>query len=68
VWAHLQTHVEGFAAPLPDTEISAATDWARVRKYYKLNGVPAVEGLRTEEDKAREREMLILSAMALRGV
>ncbi|KAJ9136578.1 hypothetical protein NKR23_g9698 [Pleurostoma richardsiae] len=68
VWAHLQTHVEGIAAPLTDTEISAATDWARVRKYYKLNGVPAVEGLRTEEDKAREREMLILSAMALRGV
>lgn len=53
--------------PFSDDEIARTTDWAKVKKYYKLNGAPALN-IKDEQAKLRESEMLILSAMALRGV
>ncbi|ROW11861.1 hypothetical protein VPNG_04966 [Cytospora leucostoma] len=68
VWRHLSESVEGTAVPFTDDEIAKATDWAKVSKYYKLNGAPALKGIKDEQVKLKETEMLILSSMALRGV
>ncbi|KAK1763151.1 CGI-121-domain-containing protein [Phialemonium atrogriseum] len=76
VAAHLSTHVAGRPVPLSDAEIRPCTDWARVRKYYRLNGAPALEGRpgggndNDEDDdrRVREAEALVLGAMALRGL
>lgn len=59
--------MQGRAVPFSDEEISQTTDWAKVKKYYKLNGAPALS-IKDEQAKLKESEMLILSAMALRGV
>lgn len=55
--------------PFSDDEIAQTTDWPKVQKYYKLNGAPAL-GNNAKDEQARrdESEMLILGAMALRGV
>ncbi|KAH8845724.1 hypothetical protein MCOR27_006442 [Pyricularia oryzae] len=68
VWAHLCANVQGTVLPFTDESISPLTDWAKVRKYYKLNAAPALAGLKNEDIKRKESEMLILGAMALRGV
>lgn len=68
VWKHLSDNVQGTAVPFSDDEIAKTTDWAKVSKYYKLNGAPALKGIKDEGEKRRETEMLILSSMALRGV
>ncbi|KAI6383089.1 hypothetical protein MCOR25_000277 [Pyricularia grisea] len=68
VWAHLCANIQGTALPFTDESISPLTDWAKVRKYYKLNAAPALAGLKDEDTKRKESEMLILGAMALRGV
>jgi EKC/KEOPS complex subunit CGI121/TPRKB len=68
VWKHLSENVQGTAVPFSDDEIAKTTDWAKVSKYYKLNGAPALKGIKDEGEKRRETEMLILSSMALRGV
>lgn len=68
VWKHLQDNVTGSAVPFTDEEIAGSTDWAKVRKYYKLNGAPSLNGLHDEALKNQEAEMLVLGAMALRGV
>lgn len=67
VWQHLSANVQGTAVPFTDDEIAAATDWAKIRKYYKLNG-PALSAIKDEQARRDEAEMLILGAMALRGV
>lgn len=67
VWTHLSDSVQGRAIPFSDAEISQTTDWVKVKKYYKLNGAPALN-TKDEQAKLKESEMLILSAMALRGV
>lgn len=67
VWKHLSENVQGRAVPFSDDEISPTTDWAKVKKYYKLHGAPALN-IKDEQGKRKETEMLILSAMALRGV
>lgn len=54
--------------PFTDDEIAKATDWAKVSKYYKLNGAPALKGIKDEQARLKETEMLILSSMALSGV
>lgn len=51
-----------------DDNIGAATDIAKVRKYYKLNGLGWVEAIKDERERRAELEMLILGAMALRGI
>ncbi|KAK3990873.1 kinase binding protein CGI-121-domain-containing protein [Cladorrhinum sp. PSN332] len=68
VWGHLIQHVEGTPVPLTDEEISKATDWPKVRKYYKLNGVPALEKIKDEGLKNKQMETLVIMGMALRGL
>lgn len=60
--------MQGTAVSLTDDEIAKTTDWTKVNKYYKLNGAPSLAALKDREAKLRESEMLIVSAMALRGV
>ncbi|CAK7563049.1 MAG: hypothetical protein SEPTF4163_000906 [Sporothrix epigloea] len=68
VWQHLAANVEGTAVSLTDTAaLAQCTDLARVRKYYKLNGVEALSKS-TGEAQRHETEMLVLGAMALRGL
>lgn len=68
IWAHLTKHVQGTETPLEDSELSKATDWPKVRKYYRLNGVPALEKMHNEEERQREMERLVIMGMALRGL
>lgn len=69
VWAHLAEHVQGTAVPLSDAAVLAkCTDLARVRKYYKLNGIPSLAGNEDTPAKRHEAEVLVLGAMALRGL
>lgn len=67
VWKHLSASVQGTAVPFTDEEIATSTDWAKIKKYYKLN-MPSLTAITGEQAKLRESEMLILGAMALRGV
>ncbi|RYP80440.1 hypothetical protein DL769_002467 [Monosporascus sp. CRB-8-3] len=68
VEAHLREHVEGTGVPFSDEVLSGTTDWAKVRKYYKLNGIGWLDGIKDESLKRREMEMLVLGSMALRGL
>ncbi|KAI1864062.1 uncharacterized protein JN550_009082 [Neoarthrinium moseri] len=65
---HLETHVQGDPAPFSDDELARLTDWLKLRKYHKLNGVNYVEGIKDEQTKKRELELLVVSAMSLRGL
>jgi len=70
---HLATSIEGAPAPFTDAVIAQSTDWAKVRKYYKLNSGVAVldaipKGAGGDEARRREVETLVLGAMALRGL
>ncbi|KAJ2969836.1 hypothetical protein NUW58_g9879 [Xylaria curta] len=64
---HLQTHVQGTPVPFTDQALSELTDWGRVRKYYKLNGIGWLDGIKDEAAKNREMGMLVMGGMALRG-
>lgn len=68
VWKHLSKNVEGTSVPFTDDEIAKSTDWAKVSKYYKLNGALSLKGIKDEKERLKETEMLVLSSMALRGV
>lgn len=68
IWDHLQQYVEGTPTPLTDVELAQATDWPKVRKYYRLNGVPALERLTNEQEKRQQSESLAIMGMALRGL
>ncbi|KAI0099182.1 kinase binding protein CGI-121-domain-containing protein [Nemania sp. FL0031] len=65
---HLRTHVQGRPVPFTDETLAELTDWARVRKYYKLNGMSWLDGIKDPATKTREMNMLIMGGMALRGV
>lgn len=66
---HLSENVQGRPLPVTDGNIAAATDMGKVRKYYKLNGMPWLDALAGgAPSKTREVESLVLGAMALRGV
>ncbi|KAI1431129.1 kinase binding protein CGI-121-domain-containing protein [Xylaria sp. CBS 124048] len=72
---HLLTHVQGNPVPLTDETLSKFADWDRILKYYKLNyklnGMRYSNWLERQKDPAaanREINMLITSAMALKGV
>ncbi|KAH6651669.1 CGI121 protein [Truncatella angustata] len=65
---HLTEHVQGESVPFSDDEIAKLTDWPKLRKYHKLNGVNYVEGIKDEEVKRKELGLLVVSAMALRGL
>ncbi|KAI1155493.1 kinase binding protein CGI-121-domain-containing protein [Nemania diffusa] len=65
---HLFTHVQGRSVPFADQTLEELTDWGRVRKYYKLNGVSWLDKIKDPAAKNREMNMLIMGGMALRGV
>lgn len=61
----MTTHVQGDAVAPTDAEISTITDWAKVRKLYKLGASgPGPVGIK----EVSELVMLTLGAMALRGL
>lgn len=72
---HLAASVQGRQVDPIDEEINKATDWARVRKVYKLPLVQPQKGVkrevsgavRSEEEERKELEIQVLGAMALRG-
>jgi EKC/KEOPS complex subunit CGI121/TPRKB len=68
VWKHLVESIEGTPVPLTDEEISKATDWGKVKKYYALNSVPMLAKAEGEERKRKEMERLAVMRMALRGL
>lgn len=68
VEAHLQEHIEGTSVPFNDEILSEITDWTKVRKYYKLNGIGWIDAIKDESLKRREMEMLVLGSIALRGL
>ncbi|KAK3495739.1 kinase binding protein CGI-121-domain-containing protein [Neurospora crassa] len=70
IWQHLTTHIQGTPVPLTNEEFTKSTDWAKVRKYYKLNGVPDVERIDKADEEGRRKEMegLVISGIALRGL
>lgn len=70
IWQHLTTHVQGTPVPLTDEEFAKSADWQKVRKYYKLNGVPGVERIDKADEEGRRKEMeaLVVSGIALRGL
>lgn len=53
---------------MTDDNIGAATDLAKVAKYYKLGGLPWLDAIEDEGKRRAEWETLVLSGMALRGV
>lgn len=67
IWSHASSHIEGTHVAPSDENIASLTDWAKVRKYYKLNGLPWLDKL-PEPQRKSESEMLVLGGMALRGV
>ncbi|KAI0057743.1 CGI-121-domain-containing protein [Artomyces pyxidatus] len=59
--------VDGTLSPLAD--LAALTDWSTVKKYYKLNGEPAIKEV--AQDPEREREIvdnIIVSSVAMKSV
>jgi len=78
VQKHLNEVIEGEQVPFDDENLTGMTDLARVKKVYKLNTVSSVSGDVPEngavngdgksKDWRRQLEVLLLGAMALRGV
>lgn len=56
--------------PFADDALQAEglTDWPKVRKYYKLNNVGWLDGVKDEALRRRETELLVLGGMALRDL
>lgn len=68
--------MEGKQVPFSDEELGTVTDWARVRKVYKLSlvgqqgkkkGMGEEEKREEEERERKELGLQVLGAMALRG-
>ncbi|KAK6948917.1 hypothetical protein Daesc_008988 [Daldinia eschscholtzii] len=69
VHQHLFANVKGTPTPFTDEVLqSGLTDWAKVRKYYKLNGVGWLDSIKDESLRRREAEVLVLGSMALRSL
>jgi EKC/KEOPS complex subunit CGI121/TPRKB len=68
VWTHLQRHINGRHVQCTDDELSSCTDWAKVRRYYKLGGASTWENLQDKKAQREEADAVIIGAMALRGV
>jgi len=67
IWQRLSTKVQGTAVEPSQDHISPLTDWPKVRKFYKLNGLAWLDKM-DAASKLKESEMLVLGAMALRGL
>ncbi|KAF3799062.1 EKC/KEOPS complex subunit [Colletotrichum gloeosporioides] len=63
---HMKEHFQGTPVPFTDENIATSTDWAKVRKYYKLNGLPWLDAIKDDAERKEELETLVLGAMALR--
>ncbi|CCF33986.1 hypothetical protein CH063_01062 [Colletotrichum higginsianum] len=63
---HLRENFQGTPVPFTDESIATSTDWAKVRKYYKLNGLPWLDAIKDETERREQLETLVLGAMALR--
>ncbi|OLN86598.1 EKC/KEOPS complex subunit [Colletotrichum chlorophyti] len=63
---HLTEHVQGTPVPFTDESIATCTDWPKVRKYYKLNGLAWLDAIKDETERREQLETLVLGAMALR--
>ncbi|VBB71290.1 Putative protein cgi-121 [Podospora comata] len=68
VLSHLTSQIEGRLVRLTDQEIAEVTDWQKVRKYYKLNGVPVLDQTKDEAVKRKKMESMVIMGMALRGL
>jgi EKC/KEOPS complex subunit CGI121/TPRKB len=68
IWTHLTTHIKGTPAEFSDENLASLTDWPKVRKYYRLNGVPALAGCKDETERRRQEEKLAVMGMALKGL
>ncbi|KAK0732356.1 kinase binding protein CGI-121-domain-containing protein [Apiosordaria backusii] len=68
VWTHLTAQIQGRPAELTNQELAQVTDWQKVRKYYKLNGVPVLDQTKDEVEKRKKMESLAIMGMALRGL
>ncbi|KAH7156759.1 protein CGI121 [Dactylonectria macrodidyma] len=68
IWDHLKANVEGEALALTDENLTAVTDLAKVRKYYKLNGLKWLDDIKDDALRKKEVETLVIGGMALRGV
>jgi EKC/KEOPS complex subunit CGI121/TPRKB len=71
---NLDASVKGTQVAFEDSVLDGMTNWANVRKYYKLGagrakGGATVNGIWPEigEEEKRELEVQVLGAMALRG-
>ncbi|KAF2090119.1 CGI-121-domain-containing protein [Saccharata proteae CBS 121410] len=80
VQSHLSTSVEGTSIPFSDESLAKFTDFARIRKIYKLdaaasggkkgkpNGVNGTaNGTGSQLSEAKEMEACVLGIMALKG-
>ncbi|KAK2595332.1 hypothetical protein QQS21_006932 [Conoideocrella luteorostrata] len=65
---HLRTNVQGSPVDATDANIATMTDLAKVRKYYKLNGLGWLDAIKDEKTKHSELDTLIVSSIALRGL
>lgn len=75
VAAHLEGSVEGTAVPFDDQTLSEISDFAKIKKTYKLGALPSpgskaaagqVNGAQVDDAK-RRLELSLLGAIALRG-
>ncbi|KAL6859741.1 hypothetical protein ACO1O0_003765 [Amphichorda felina] len=65
---HLSSNIEGDIVPVTDQTLAGLADFSKLSKYYKLNGLKWLDGIKDKAAKHKEIEMLILGGMALRGV
>ncbi|KAK3693288.1 kinase binding protein CGI-121-domain-containing protein [Podospora appendiculata] len=69
VWSTISRLVSGTPVdPFSDAAVRRETDWATVRKYYKLNGVPALQAIADDAARQQKMEQLAIMGMALRGL
>ncbi|KAF3069617.1 hypothetical protein GL218_07770 [Daldinia childiae] len=69
VQQHLLDNVQGTPTQFTDEVLqSGLTDRAKVRKYYKLNGIGWLDGIKDESLQRRETELLVIGSMALRSL
>lgn len=68
IQAHLDAHFEGERFPVTDDNLAPLTDMSKLAKYYKLNGLGWLDGIKDPAAKHKETEVLVLGSMALRGL
>ncbi|KZZ90277.1 Protein cgi121 [Moelleriella libera RCEF 2490] len=64
---HLESNIRGIQVSITDESLAVMTDIARVRKYYKLNGLGWLEAIEDDFTKHAELDLLVTSSVALRG-